>query len=49
MSKSDDYRAKAEGCEFRAEIARDPEVKAQLKDFADQWRYMAAQADLRGM
>jgi ssDNA-binding Zn-finger/Zn-ribbon topoisomerase 1 len=45
LTKSDYYRTKAEGCERKADTARDLETKAQLKDFAGQWRYMAAQAE----
>jgi hypothetical protein len=48
MTKSDYCRARAEGCERKADAASDPKVKAQLADFADQWRYMAKQAELPG-
>jgi hypothetical protein len=48
MTKSDYWRARAEGCERKADAAGDPKVKAQLTDFADQWRYMAEQAEQLG-
>jgi hypothetical protein len=48
MTKSDYCRARAEGCKRKADAAGDPKVKAQLIDFADQWRYMAEQAEQSG-
>jgi hypothetical protein len=49
LTKSSDYRARAEGCERKADADRDPKVNAQLEDFADQWRWMAAQAERLGI
>jgi hypothetical protein len=49
LTKSSDYRARAEGCDRKADADRDPKVKAQLEDFADQWRWMAAQAERQGI
>jgi hypothetical protein len=49
MTKSNHYRANAERCERKANADRDPKVRAQLEDFADQWRYMAAQAERLGI
>ena len=49
MTKSDYYRARAEQCERKADADHDPKVKAQLEDFAVQWRYMAAQAERLGI
>jgi len=45
ISKADEYRAKAEECEQQAASAHDPQIKAQLRDLAGQWRKLAMTAE----
>jgi hypothetical protein len=40
--KAEEYRAKARECEECAELTRDPFLKQQFIDTAEQWRTMAA-------
>ena len=40
--KAEEYRAKAQECEEHAEQTRDPFLKQQFIDTAEQWRTMAA-------
>ena len=47
-SKADYYRAKAAECEEKAEAARDLRAKQMLKEAAQYWREMAAQAERLG-
>jgi hypothetical protein len=48
LNKSGYYRARAEACDRKADTAYDPGFKAQLKDFAGQWRCLADQAECLG-
>jgi hypothetical protein len=41
QSKADEYRAKARECEALAQVARDPHVKQQMLEVAENWRTMA--------
>jgi hypothetical protein len=43
--RTDDYRARAARSEERANQARDPGVKRQFEELAQQWLEMAKQAD----
>ncbi len=45
ISKADEYRAKAEECEQQAASAHDSQIKAQLRDLAQQWRKLAMTAE----
>jgi hypothetical protein len=40
--KADEYRARARKCDERAAQTRDPVIKQQLIEIAQQWRTMAA-------
>ena len=42
MTKAEEYSAKARECEERAAQTRDPVIKQQLIEIAQQWRTMAA-------
>ena len=41
LTKSEEYRAKADECEWLAAQTSDPDIKRQLLDIARQWRAMA--------
>jgi hypothetical protein len=43
--RSEEYRAKAGDCRVRAEKIRDPFMKQQFEDMADQWERMAEEAE----
>ena len=43
MVNPEQFRARAEECEAKAERARDPEVRRWYRDLAAQWRRMAPQ------
>jgi hypothetical protein len=45
QSKADEYRAKAQGCKESAASARDPEIKKQFEELAQQWWAMAQQIE----
>jgi hypothetical protein len=44
-SRIDGYRKRAEECETRAALAKDPEVKGAFLDAARQWRELAHQVE----
>jgi hypothetical protein len=46
--KAEEYRRTAQECERMSEESKDPEAKRILKEAAEQWRNMAAQADRLG-
>jgi hypothetical protein len=48
MTKAEVLRAKAEGCDKKADKAKDVEAKRLLQDAADNWRSMADQAERFG-
>jgi hypothetical protein len=43
--RSEEYWAKARDCRVRAEKARDPSMKEQFEDMANQWQRMAEEAE----
>jgi hypothetical protein len=43
--RSEEYRAKAGDCRVRAENERDPFMKEQFEDMANQWQRMAEEAE----
>jgi hypothetical protein len=43
MNKSDEFHARAQECEHRAEQARDPYVEGIFRELAYQWRDIARQ------
>jgi hypothetical protein len=43
--ETDTYRAKAKECELQAGVARDPYVRAQLLDLAQEWRDLATEGE----
>jgi hypothetical protein len=47
-SKAEEYRANARECEECAEQTRDPFLKQQFIDTAEQWRTMAAYEEKHG-
>lgn len=44
IARPDDYRARADECEWEASATRDSRIKAQFLDLARQWRELAAVA-----
>jgi hypothetical protein len=44
-AKADEFRAKAVECDEKADQAKDAEAKRLLRETAETWRSMAAQAD----
>ena len=47
-SKAEEYRAKAQECEGRAEGTRDPFLKQQMIEIAQKWHTMAAYEEKYG-
>ena len=45
MSKAEYFRDKAVECDKLADEAKDVEAKRLLREAAENWRYMAAQAE----
>jgi len=48
LTKSEEYRAKADECEWLAAQTSDPDIKRQLLDIAHQWRAMANNSEQHG-
>jgi hypothetical protein len=46
--KEEQYRRKAQDCDRMSDEAKEPEAKRMLKEAAEQWRQMAAQAERHG-
>ena len=47
--KSEEYRTHARECFERASEVRDPEVRRQFKETAENWLHMAEQVDRFGL
>jgi hypothetical protein len=47
VTPAEEYRAKAEECEERAERTRDTTIKQQLIELAQQWRALADHQEKR--
>ena len=45
MSKAEYFRARAAECDELAEKATDPKAKRMLREAAEHWRFLAAQAE----
>jgi hypothetical protein len=45
MTRDDDYREHGGACEWWAQKARDPEVKALFAELARRWQLMARHAE----
>jgi len=45
MNTAEQFRAKADECESKAQEVRDAEAKRLLREAAEHWRILAAQAD----
>jgi hypothetical protein len=45
VNRADEYRAKAQECEQRAEQTLDSWAKGQFRDCADHWKSLAKQAE----
>jgi hypothetical protein len=44
-AKADEFRARAAECDEKADQAKDTEAKRMLREAAENWRSMAAQAE----
>jgi len=47
MGKATEFRAKADECEKKAQEAKDVQAKRLLMEAAEEWRVLAAHAELR--
>jgi hypothetical protein len=48
MTTAAEFRARADECEQKAKVAKDAEAKRVLLEAAQEWRTLAAHAELRG-